>query len=124
MVSSPARLCGTLPYLQPPQDPSLRPLSPSCFPVQAAAKGRGADPLAARIGAVPPHEEQRAGQESLGESGKGGSRKGRGSEREAGQMAGHTGKAEEKGEMVYTPQNSIKKEIEILGETVEQIRYN
>lgn len=69
LVPGPVGLCGTFPHVESSKDPSLRPLSAGSFSVQAAPEGRGPDSSPARLGAVPPHKEQRAGPDSPGESG-------------------------------------------------------
>lgn len=69
LVPSPAGFCGAFSHVEPTEDPLVCPLSAGSVPVQAASEGRGPDPPAAGLGAVPTHEEQRVGADSPGESG-------------------------------------------------------
>ena len=70
MVPGPAGLRGALSHVEPAQDPPVCPLFESRVPVQAEPEGRGPDSPAARLGALPAHQEHRAGPDAPGESGK------------------------------------------------------
>lgn len=69
LVPSLAGFCRAFSHVEPTEDPPVCPLSAGSVPVQAASEGRGPDPPAAGLGAVPTHEEQRVGADSPGESG-------------------------------------------------------
>lgn len=69
LVSGSARFRRTFPNLQPSQNPLVCALPAGRLPVQASAESGGPDALAAGLGALPSHEEQRAGPHAPRESG-------------------------------------------------------
>ena len=69
MVPGPAGLRGALSHVESAQDTPVCPLFESRVPVQADPEDRGPDPPPARLGAVPAHQEHRAGPDPPGESG-------------------------------------------------------
>lgn len=71
LVSRPARLRGAFSNVESSQNPALCALSAGSVSVQASAEDRSPDTPPAGLGSLPPHQEQRAGPQPPGESGRG-----------------------------------------------------